>query len=251
MSAQVANNNLLLVKLCVEELEIALEFRLQPLVRVAHKVSFVLHTLLESFHYVSLNVVGVELSLRLLVLIIVLSDVLVHPFFLALNSRLYAIVHLLLLRVFSFNFSEFGSQRAQFLDLRRQSVLLVLALSVNLLHEGGEFLEGLAFDVVKLLFELGDALDLVFDVGVALDALLLFEALEEVVDVARAVLEDLLCAVEDSDLSLDFVESFLHLLVVVVFHSKGGGVLLEVVALQVLASTNFLVSFLFFPECFL
>lgn len=244
MITQVLNDFLLLIQFCVEELEVALKFRLETLVRVAHKVGFVLHTLLECFHNVSLDVIGVELSLRFLVLIIVLTNVLVHAFLLTFNTRLDTVVNLLLLGVFSFDLSELRSQGAQFLNLRSKSVLLVLALSINLLHKSGQFLQTLALHVIQLLFHLGDALDLVLHIGVALNTFLLLETFKEVFNVAGTLLEDLLGAVEDLDLSLDFVKSFLHLLVVIVFDTEGGGILLEVIALQILATTNLLVGFL-------
>ena len=68
--------NILATYLCIEELLVGLELRRQALIRVCQMLRLVAESLLESFEYVSLHVVGVELAFILLVLV----DLVAHVF---------------------------------------------------------------------------------------------------------------------------------------------------------------------------
>ena len=94
----------------------------------------------------------------------------------------------------------------------------------------------MALVVIQLLFEFRNTNDLVLNGGVAGDALLLLEFLQEFVDVASARLEDLLGSVEHRAFSFDFVEGFHHRLVLRIFLAKIGCILPEVIALHVLSA---------------
>ena len=113
---------------------VGLEVGTESLVGVAEEVGLVHEALLEGFKDVSRNIGSVELSLLLLVLRKLLAHVFVQTFLFALNLTLNSVVDFLLLAMFAFNFLELGSESAKFLNLRCETVFLLLALGVDLLH---------------------------------------------------------------------------------------------------------------------
>ena len=221
------------------------------MVRVAQVLRLVAQPLLESLKDVALDVVGVELRLMVVEFRELIPHVLLQAFFLAIDGTLNRIVHFFLLVEFSFNLSEFSTQRSELLDLWGEAVLFFLALRVNLLHQCRQLLERLALHVVQLLFKLGHALNLVLNLGVASDSLRFLKILQESIPIASSLLENLLSTVQHSHLSLNLVKALLHILEVVVFDAQGGGVLLEVITFQVFATFKLLVAIFLVTHHFL
>jgi hypothetical protein len=91
-------------------------------------VSLVHEALLEGFKDVSCNIGTVELGLLLLIFRKLLTHVLIQTFLFAFNLTLNSVEDFFLLAMLTFHFLEFGSESAEFLNLRRESVLLLLAL---------------------------------------------------------------------------------------------------------------------------
>lgn len=109
-----------------------------------------------------------------------------HALFFLLKLVHDSIVLLLLLIVVSLNVSHLLPDGAHLLDVRGKLHLLVLYLLFNQVHKRRQFLQRLALCVVKLLFKLGHALDLLIDFRIAHDALLFFKVSHEFIYVLRA-----------------------------------------------------------------
>ena len=206
---------------------------------------------MEGFEDVCLHVVRVELRLALLVLLELRAHVLGDLLLFDLHLLDDGVVVLLLVGVLLFDISHLLAESAQFLDSRRQLRLLLLHFLLDLLHQLGQFLQRMALVFIELLFQLRYALNLVLNGGVASDALLLLELLEELVDVAGAALQDLLGALQHLHLSLELFQALLALLVLGILLLQICRVLPEVVSLQVLAALDFFVVVLFLLELFL
>lgn len=154
------------------------------------------------------------------------------------------VIVLLLGVVFLLDLGHSLAEGPELFDAWRQLGLLLLDLLFDALDNGGQFLERLTLVVVKLLFQLGHALNLVLNGRVASDALLFLKLAKELVDVASTALQDLAGALEDLNLSLELFERLLALLVLLVLLSEVRRVLPKVVTLQILASLKLLVLIL-------
>ena len=92
---------------------------------------------------------------------------------------------------------------------------------------------------------------MVLDGGVPRDSLLLLQLFKKLINVAGAALEDVTGALKNLDFSLELLERLLALLVLQVLLLEIGGVLTEVVTLEVLATLDLLVALLFVGELLL
>ena len=92
---------------------------------------------------------------------------------------------------------------------------------------------------------------MVLDGGVPRDSLLLLQLFKKLINVAGAALEDVTGALKNLDFSLELLERLLALLVLQVLLLEIGGVLTEVVTLEVLAALDLLVALLFVGELLL
>ena len=201
---EVAHHRLLLLLLDLEVLVEGLDVRHESLVGVRDVLGLALDALLEGLEDVGLHVVRVELGLALLVFLELGAHVLSDLFFLKLHLLDMSVVILLLDVVFFLNIGHSLANISEFLDSWRELSLLFFDVLLDLLDERGKFLEGLALVIVKLFFQFGDTLDLVFDGGVSGDALLHFKFTKELVDVTRATLQDVLSALKNLSLSFEF-----------------------------------------------
>ena len=144
----------------------------------------------ERFVDLTLNVVLVEFTLALFVLLEHASDILVDALAFHVDRRAHLVVNLLLFVVHLFNLTVTGAQRTKFLDLRSQPVLLVFNFGFDLLNQLVQLLQRFRLGVIELLLQLGDTLDLILDVRVALNALFLLKLLHEGVNIVSALLQD-------------------------------------------------------------
>ena len=92
---------------------------------------------------------------------------------------------------------------------------------------------------------------MVLDGGVPRDSLLLLQLFKKLINVAGAALEDVTGALKNLDFSLELLKRLLALLVLQVLLLEIGGVLTEVVTLEVLATLDLLVALLFVGELLL
>ena len=92
---------------------------------------------------------------------------------------------------------------------------------------------------------------MVLDGGVPRDSLLLLQLFKKLINVAGAALEDVTGALKNLDFSLELLKRLLALLVLQVLLLEIGGVLTEVVTLEVLAALDLLVALLFVGELLL
>lgn len=235
----------------VEELLVGLELWGKTLVGISEVLGLIAESLLEALINISLDVVLVVLGLSLLELSQVVTHVLVQALFLSVDVHLHRLVVPLPLVVVSLNLTEAIAKRSETLDLWGQLLLLFLDLNVDFLDERSEFLHRLRLGVVQLLLHLGDALDLLFNIREAAHTFLLLQSLEDLLDIACLIRKDVLGPLKRGDLSLDFVQNFALLLVLVVLDAEVGSVLAEIVTLHVLGSLLLLVLLFFVPELFL
>lgn len=154
------------------------------------------------------------------------------------------VVDLLLFVVDFLDLAVTSSESAQLFDFGSKSVLLVLHLRLDLLNELVKLLQTLALGVVETLLELGHTLDLILNIGVALNTLLLLKLLHKCIDILSPLFQDCLSAFQYDDFTLNLIEHFLHNFEVCVLHSEIGRVLSEVVSLHVF-STLLTTVFLF------
>jgi len=120
---------------------VGLELWRKTLVGVANEMSFMHEPLLEGFEDVGLDVVRVEAAFALVVLLELVAHVLFQSLFFALDCALDLLVGPLLFVVLGFNIGELGAECPQLLNFRRESVLFVLALDVDLLNQSSQLLQ--------------------------------------------------------------------------------------------------------------
>ena len=200
-----------------------------------------LDAVLERLKDVRLHVVRVELRLALLVLLEHRAHVFGDLLLLGLHLVHHGVVVLFLRVVFLLNLGHSLAKSPELLDAWRQFRFLLLDFLLDALDDCGQFLQRLTLVVVELLLQFRHALNLVFDRGVASDALLFLELAEELVNVASTTLEYLAGALEDLDFSLEFFKRLLALLMLLVLLSEVRRVLPKVVTLQILGSFQLLV----------
>ena len=238
---QVAQHLLLLLLLNLKVFVERLNVGHQALLRIRNVLCLALNSLLERLKDVCLHVVRVELRLVLLVVLELGAHVLGDLLLLKLHLVDDGVIILLLDRVLLLNLSHPGAERSQLLDAWSQLCLLLFDFLLNLLDQGSQLLQGLALVVVELLFELGGHIDLVLNRGIASDALLLFKLLQEFIDISGTPFEDIARPLENFDFGFEFLKGLLALFVLQVLLLKIGGVLAEIVALQILAALDLLV----------
>lgn len=118
---------------------------------------------MECLKDVRLHIVRVELGLTLLVLLELRAHVLGDLLLLDLHLVDNGIVVLLLGGVLFLDVSHLLAKSAQFLDSRRQLCLFLLNFLLDLLHQLGKFLQGMALVFIELLFQLRYTLNLVLN----------------------------------------------------------------------------------------
>jgi hypothetical protein len=69
--------------------------------------------------------------------------------------------------------------------------------------------------------------------------------MKKIINISSSLLENLLGSVENSYFSLNFVKSLLHRFVVIVLNTESCSILFEIVTLQILGATEFLILLLF------
>ena len=248
---QVPQHLLLLLLLDLKVLVERFHVGHQPLIRIRDVLGLTLNPLLECLENVRLHVVRVELRLVLLVVLElrahVFGDLLLFELHLVDNG----VIVLLLNGVVFLNLSHPRTQRSELLNARGQLSFLLLDLLLDLLHQSRQLLQRLALVVVKLLFQFRSHVYLVLDGGVPRDSLLLLQLFKQLINVAGAALEDVTGALKNLDFSLELLERLLALLVLQVLLLEIGGVLTEVVTLEVLAALDLLVALLFVGELLL
>mmetsp|Transcript_25027 Transcript_25027/g.70527 ORF Transcript_25027/g.70527 Transcript_25027/m.70527 type:complete len:285 (+) Transcript_25027:508-1362(+) len=100
---------------------------------------------------------GAELNVELVVVLLRLEDLALELLHLArclgeiaVHARFGLVVRTLLLEVLHLNLLKVLAHRPERLDLRRELVLLLLELGVDLLHDRGDLVQGLALRLVDL-----------------------------------------------------------------------------------------------------
>lgn len=174
-----------------------------------------------------------EFGFRVLVLVELGSHILCDLLLLRFHGVDDLVVASLLFNVDTLDLSHPLTKSSELLDARSELGLLFLDITLNLLDESGQFLEGSTLVVVKLLFKFRNTLNLLLYGGVAGDSSLLLEVLEELVNVSSARLENLDGSVEDGAFCFDFIELLHHGLILRVFLTEVCRVLSEIVALHV------------------
>jgi len=140
----------------------------------------------------------------------------------------------LLLVVLDFDVAELVPERAQALDLWRQLLLLLLDFGINSLNQRGQVLHRLLLNVVSLLLILRHQLNVVFNFGVASDALLLLNLVQHIQSMRILLRQNLLSPVQHRHLTLNLIERLLHHFELVVLHTQISRILPEIVLLNIL-----------------
>jgi hypothetical protein len=210
---QVLDDALLLVKFGMEKLLVRLVLISELFVGLRDELGLVTDSLQEGIIDLSLNIILMELSLVVLVGIEYLLDVFVKVLLILVECANNLIVLALLFLIGTFSVLQLLSQLLQVLNLGGEELLAITNLSLNLVDHLSNFLEGLALFIIEHFFLVGNTLDLLLNLGVALDTLLGLKLLHELFHVLGSRLKNLSSSVKDLNFILDLLKLLLHLLV--------------------------------------
>ena len=200
VSLQVLHDALLLPQLGVEELGVTLELIRKPLLWLVDELCLVANPLQEGVIDLSLDVVVMVLPLIISVIVECRFDFRIHLALLLVQVHHNVIVLLLFFGVDCLNLLHLRTEVSQLLDFWRELLLSVFDFPFDLVNSLSDLLKSLILLVVKQLLLIGNALDLVLDLGVSLDSLLSLKILHELSKVLSSSLEDALGSRKNGDL---------------------------------------------------